>query len=150
MLPRPIKYEWALISLYTTTIQYLAHDDLCQEYFPLHLTSRALKSNQGPFFKKRRYGWDFKELCFRGSNTPDQSLPVIASYKPFLGSGSCIVNKKQAVGLYFYSSCVLYVSILGEVKEKHNFSKKKMLTIQKVTGFKGWLTQITPHWYPAL
>lgn len=35
VLPKPIKYEWALISLYTTTIQYLAHDDLCQEYsFP--------------------------------------------------------------------------------------------------------------------
>ena len=32
MLPKPIKYEWPLISSYTTTIQYLAHDDLCQEY----------------------------------------------------------------------------------------------------------------------
>lgn len=34
VLPEPIKYEWALISSYTTRLRYLAHDDLCQEDSP--------------------------------------------------------------------------------------------------------------------
>lgn len=88
----------------------------------------------GPFFfKKRRDGCDFKELCFRSSSIPDQSLAVRASYKPFLGSW--LVYCQWKVGhwsiLLRLPYISIYVSILGDIKEQPSFPLYARSTYRK-------------------
>lgn len=96
MLPGPIKYEWALISLYTTTIQYLAQDDVCQEdSLSLVNHMESPEEQLGPFCSRGgEKAGTLKELWFPSSSLSDQSVPDRASYGPFLGPSLCIVNKE--------------------------------------------------------
>lgn len=72
---------------------------------PLASHMESPEEQLGPFFfKRRRDGWDFKELCFRSISTPDQSLPIRASYEPFLGSSLLSIKSR-----HFYSSCMFYL-----------------------------------------
>lgn len=95
----------------------IQHMMICVRSTLLSLASHieSLEEQLGPFSQEeeRRLG-----LCFRSSSTPDQSPPVRASQKPFLCYGSCRVNKKQAIGLYLYSSCIFLYVFLYQGKSR--------------------------------
>lgn len=88
-LPEPIKYEWPLVSSYTTRPQYLAHDDRCQEdsvslLLPLAAFTRSHERQLGGFFKKEDTEAEILVAVL---------LYIKASCQEFLGSGNAVLKK---------------------------------------------------------
>lgn len=85
-LPEPIKYEWPLVSSYTTRPQYLAHDDRCQE------DSLSMLLPLAPFTRSQLRGF-FKKEEAEAEILVAVLLYIKASCQEFLGPGNAVLKK---------------------------------------------------------